>query len=114
MFEESVAVRTVGEWKVENLSVFKRLLHPIADRVIVVLCFDDGERDIWFVGKDVVGFLRFPSLYGLAAHDYAALREVGLLANLGHQVPLFTISANECGGDELGPNVRFSMLLFVH
>ena len=114
VFEEGVAVGAVGEGHVEDLGVFERLLHAGADGVVVVLGFDDGDRDVRLVEEDVVGLLRFAAFDRLAANDDAALGEVDLLPDLGHHVPLAAVRADERGRDELGADVRFGEFLLVH
>ena len=112
MLQEGVAVGTVGEWHIENLGVSESLLHAVADRVVVVLRFQNGERNVWFVGEDVVRLLRLPTLNCLATHDDATFREVGFLTNLGHQVPL--TRADNGGRDELAADVCLGEGFFVH
>ena len=113
MFQEGVAIGAVGKRDVEDLGVLERLLHAGADGVVVVLRFDDGDRDARLVVEKVVGLLRFAALDRLAANDDTTLREVDFLAKLGHHVPL-AVRGDECGGDELGADVRFGELLLVH
>ena len=114
VLQKGVAVGAVGERHVENLGVFERLLHAGADRVVVVLGLDDGDRDVRLVVEDVVGLLGFAALDRLAADDDPALGEVGLLADLGHHVPLAAVRADERGRDELGADVRFGEGFLVH
>ena len=52
VFQEGVAVGAVGERNVEDLGVFKRLLHAGADGVVVVLGLDDGDRDVRLVVEE--------------------------------------------------------------
>jgi|ERR1035438_4703574 hypothetical protein len=40
---------------IEGDGIIEGLLHPGADAMVVVLGLDDGDRDIGFVIKDVVG-----------------------------------------------------------
>ena len=53
-------------------------------------------------------------MYCLAADDYAAFREVDLLPQLGHHVPLAAAGADKFGRDELRADVRFGEFFFVH
>ncbi len=114
VLQEGVAVGAVGEGNIEDLGVVQRLLHAGADGVVVVLGLDDGERDVGLVEEDVVGLLGVAALHRLAANDDPALGEVDLLADLGHQVPLVAIRADQRGRDELGADVRFGEGLLVH
>ena len=113
MFEEGVTIGAVGKRDVEDLGVFERLLHAGADGVIVVFRFDDGDRDAWLVEEKVVGLLGFTALDRLAANDDTALGEVDLFPKLGHHMPL-AAWADQCGGDELGADVRFGESLLIH
>ena len=88
VLQEGVAVGAVGERDIEHLGVLERLLHAVADGVVVVLGLDDGEREVRLVEQDVVGLLRLPASDRLAANDDAALGEVGFLTDLRHHVPL--------------------------
>jgi hypothetical protein len=90
VFEERVAIGTVGKRNVEALCVFERLLHAGADGVIVVFRFDDGNRDARLVKKKVVGLLGFTALDRLAAWT------------------------DHRGSDELRADVRFCESLLVH
>ena len=114
VLQKRIAVRAVGKGDVENLRVFERLLHPGADGVVVVLPLDDGEREVRPVIEQVVGLLGFTAFHGLAAHDDAALGEIRLLADLGHQIPFVVILSNQCGGDELRADVRLGESFLVH
>ena len=67
MEDEAVAVRGEDERDVEDLGVLQRLLHAVADRVVVVLRLDDRDRDVGLVVEDVVRELRLPPGHHLAA-----------------------------------------------
>ena len=54
MEEEAVAVRREDEWNVDHLAIFESLLHAGSDGVVVVLGFDDRNRDVGLVVEDVV------------------------------------------------------------
>ena len=69
------------------VGVVERLLHAVADAVVVVLGLDQRERDVRLVVEDVVGALRLAAGDQLAADDDAALGEADLLADLQHLVP---------------------------
>ena len=91
MFQKRVTVRAISKGKIENLGIFKRLLHTSANTVIIVFRFDDGDRNPRLVIKKIVGFFGFTAPYGLTANDYAPFREVDLLSKLGHDVPLAAV-----------------------
>ena len=63
VLEEGVAVGAVSERHIEDFGVFKCLLHASPYAVVVVFGLDDSEREVRFVGEDVVG------LFGFTAHD---------------------------------------------
>jgi hypothetical protein len=52
--QESAAVAGEGEGNVEHFRVGQRLLDTVADRVVVVLCLDDGKRDAGLVEQHIV------------------------------------------------------------
>lgn len=114
VFEEGVAVGTVGERDIEDLGVFERLLHAAAHRVVVVFGLDDAEREVRAVKEEVIGLLCLPSLDGLAADQDPALREIDLLADLVEHIPLRSTRPGDGGRDELGADVRLVEVLFVH
>ena len=87
MEHEAVAVGGEDERDVERLGVLERLLHAVADGVVVVLGLDDGERDVRLVVEDVVGALGLAARDQLAADDDPALGEADLLADLRHARP---------------------------
>ena len=87
------------------------LLHPVADAVIVVLCFDDGYRNVGLVIQDVIGALGFATGNELSADDDAPLGEGNLLAELHHPVPA---RAFHGGAYELGADIALAeVFLFI-
>ena len=99
---ETVAVGGEHEGYVQRLGIVERLLHAVADAVVVVLGLDDREGDVGLVVQDVVGAFGLAARDQLAADDDAALGEVDLLADLVHLVPACPA---EGGSDELGADV---------
>ena len=97
---------------VQDLGVVERLLHPVADGVIVVLRLDDGDRDVRLVVEDVVRELRLPPGDHLPADVDLALREVDLPPDLGVLVP--TRALDDRRRDELRADVRFAEILLAH
>jgi hypothetical protein len=111
MKDKSVAVRRKHKWDIQGCRIVERLLYAVADAVVVVLCLDDGNRDIRLVIEDVIGALRLATGDKLAAHDDAAFGESDLLANLHHPIPA---RALDCGADELGTDVALAEVFLVH
>src|SRR5437016_13423206 len=114
MFEEGIAIRTVGKWEIEDLSVIERLLHPSANSVVVVLRLDNGKRDVWLVVQDVVDLLRHIALHRLAAHDNSTPCDVDLLPQLSHDVPLPAIGTEDGGRDDFRADVGSGEFLLLH
>ena len=108
---EAVAVGGEYEGDVERFGVVERLLHAVADAVLVVLGLDDREGNVGLVVENVVGALGLATCDQLAADDDAALGETDLLADLVHFVPA---GAAEGGRDELGADVAFGEASLVH
>ena len=111
MEDEAVAVRGEDEGDVERVGVVQRLLHAVADAVVVVLGLDQRERDVRLVVEDVVGALGLAAGDQLAADDDAALGEADLLADLRHLIPARLAHG---GRDELGADVAFAEGFLVH
>jgi len=86
------------------------LLHSGADAVVVVLGFDDGDRDVGLEVEDVVGKLGFPPTNRLALDDDSTLREIDFLADLGVNVPSRLLDSRR---DVLGANVAFAERFLV-
>jgi len=79
--------------------------------VIVVLCLDDGDRNVGLVIQDVIGTLGLATGDKLSPNDDAPLGEGHLFANLHHAVPA---RALDSGADELGTDVALAEVFFVH
>ena len=90
---EAVAVGGEHEGNVERRRRIQRLLHAVADGVVVVLGLDDGDGDVGLVVEDVVGALGLAARDQLAADDDAALGEADFLADLRHLVPARLLTA---------------------
>ena len=108
---EAVAVGRKHERNVQRFGIAQRLLHAVADGVVVVLGFDQGDRNVRLVLEDVVGPLARAPANQVAAHDDAAPGEAHLLADLRHLVPP---GPAQGGRDELGADVAFGEVLLVH
>jgi hypothetical protein len=93
------------------LRVQVELLHPVADAVIDVLCFDDGYRNVGLVIQDVIGALGFAKGNELSAEDDAPLGEGNLIAELHHPVPARAFYG---GAYELGADIAIAEVFFVH
>jgi hypothetical protein len=83
----------------------------LADAVIVVLRLDDGDRDIGFVIKDVIGALGFATGNELPPDDDTSLGEGDLLTDLHHPVPACAFYSR---ADELGADIAFAEVFLVH
>lgn len=114
VFQKGVAVGAVDKGNIKHFRAVQRLLHTVADAMIVVLRLDEGERDVGLVDEDIVGSSGNPTLYHFPANDDPAFGEVDLLPHLRHQVPLVPIRADQRRRDELGANLCFGQCLLVH
>ena len=111
MKDKAVAVGRKHERDVERHRIVERLLHPGADAVVIVLGLDNGDRNIGFVIKNVVGALGFAAGNELAPDNDAAFGEVDLFANLHHPVPA---RAFDGGAYELGADIALAEIFLVH
>ena len=105
MKEEGIAIAAEDERDIERLSVAEGLLDAGVDRVIVVLCLDDGDRDIGLVVENVVSPLPCPTGMEFPSDLNPPIREADFFANLGIDVPT---RRHEIGCDELGADVAFA------
>ena len=108
---EAVAVGGKYEGDVQRLGIFERLLHAVADAVVVVFRLDHRDRDVRLIVENEVGLLGLAARDQLAANDDPALGEIDLLANLQHLIPA---GAFDGGQDELRADVAFGEASFVH
>jgi hypothetical protein len=69
------------------VSISKRLLHPAADWMIVVLCFDDGDGKIRSEVQNEVSPFRLAALDGLPVDNDLPGGEGDFFAHLRLQVP---------------------------
>ena len=77
----------------------------------VILCLDQGDRDVVLVVEDVIRALGFAARDEPAAHDDAALGEADLFADLRELVPARPLQR---GRNKLGANVAFAQGVFVN
>ena len=96
---------------IEGAGVFERLLHAVADGVVVVLGLDQGDGDVRLVVEDVVGALGLAARDQLAANNDPAFGKADLLANLRLNVPA---RLHDGRGDELRADVAFAEVFLVH
>ena len=114
MLQEGVTIAAVGERHVQDLGVLQGLLHSVANFVVVVLGFDDGERKVGFEEKQVIRLLGLPALDRLASDDDATHGEISFFPDLSHQIPTRSLRPAQRRSDKLGSNVRFGEGFFVH
>ena len=114
MLQEGVAVGAVHEGDIQHFGAIQRLLHAVADGVIIVLRLDEGQGDVGLVIEDVVGPAGDATPHRFTANHDPALGEIDLLAHLRHEVPLVPVRPDQSGRDELGPNVRLGQCLLIH
>ena len=114
MPQKSVAVGAECKWDVKKLGVIKRLLHSIADRMIVILRFNDCDGDVWFVVKQLINFLSLTAFDAPTSNNDRPVCKIDFLTNLRHHIPFRVICACNSGSDELRSDVRFRKVFFVH
>jgi len=109
--DKPVAVGGKNERNIEGYGIIEGLLHAVADAVVVVLGFDDGDRDVWFVIKDIIGALGLPAGNEFSADDDAPFGKSDFLADLHHPVPARALDG---GTDEFGADVAFAQVSLVY
>ena len=111
MKDKAIAVGREHKRDVECDGIVERLLHPVADAVVVVLRLDDGDWDIGLVIKDVIGAFGLAAGNELSPDDDASLGESDLLTDLHHPVPPRSFHR---GANELGADIALAEVFLVH
>src|SRR5690606_7013370 len=93
MDQQAIAIAGEHERHVERLSIAEGLLHAGAERVLVVLRLDDGNRQVLLVIEDVDSSARLATAVHFAAHDNASLGEADFIT-----YPLMPIPASVTNG----------------
>src|ERR1017187_4224575 len=107
--QERIAVGTEHIRHVQDFAIFQRLLHPAADRMIIIFGFHHCQTDARFVAKEEIGALGFATAGFLTANQNPALGEIDFPPNLIHQIPF--VASRERRYDELGADVTLAQLL---
>ncbi|MNN23437.1 hypothetical protein D3C81_1368350 [compost metagenome] len=87
MEEKTVTVAGEHERQIQRLGITERLLHSSAEGMLVVLGFDNSQRQVGLVIQDVVCATRFAPAVQLATDDDAALGKADFLTDLLVQIP---------------------------
>jgi hypothetical protein len=77
--------------------------------MVVVLCLDDGKRDIGFIEKNIVGPPRLGTLSGIAPDKHPSVGYIHLLPDL----EMIPAGAGYCGRDEFSADVAFTECFFI-
>ena len=108
MQQEPVAIGTEHERDIHHLSIGKRLLHTCTDDVGIVLCLDNGNRNIGFKEQEVVCPPWIAPAHGIAPDKHTPVGDIHFFPDLVMMVPAGT---HECGSDEFGTDVPFTEFL---
>lgn len=92
MEEEAVPIGREHEGDIEDCGVGQPLLHASPEGVVVVLCLDDGDREVGFVEEEIVGPFLLASGHHLSPHDDPTIGE-GVFPS-----PLVVLPAGLCQG----------------
>ena len=86
---EAVAVRTERTGNVHDLRVAKCLLQAVADGVVIVFRFNDGNRNTRLLVEDIIRkfLLLFISACNVSPNDHRTRRKRDLAPNLRHLIP---------------------------
>src|SRR5690606_24190454 len=109
--QEAVAITAEHERGVQGIAVSQGLLHAIAQAVVVVLGFDDGNGHVLLVAENVIRPAAFAASVQPAAHDDAASGERDLFPHLAVHVPACVLQGRV---DVLRADVPLCELFLVH
>ena len=83
MFQKALAVTGINKRNIQNLGVFQRLLHAVAQRFIAALGFNNRQRCAPVRrGQDIVGLLLLATAGDFAAHRNPSVGKAILHKNL--------------------------------
>jgi hypothetical protein len=106
-----IAVRGENKGNIERSRVLDGLLHAAADRIVIILGFDQSDGNVRLVIKNVIGALRLAAGYELATYNDPALGKTNLFTNLPLDIPT---GVDDCGRNILRANVAFAEVSFIH
>ena len=111
MKDEAVAVAAEDKGYFEGFGVAECLLDPCAGGVVVVLSLDDGDGDIGLVVENIISTFLCATGVEFSPDIDPSIGEGDFLANLVLDVPARCL---DLGRDELGADVAFAEIFFVH
>ena len=85
--DEAVAVGGEDEGYIECGGILQPLLNTVPDRMAVVLCLNQGDRDVGLIIEDEVRLLGLSARHKLAPDNDPPLGEEHLFSHLQHLVP---------------------------
>ena len=103
--QEAVTVAAEHEGSVQGIAVGQTLLHAIAQAVVVVFGFDDGNGHVLLVAEHIIRPAAFATGVQPATHDDAASGERDFFPDLGLYIPASSLKRWR---DELGADVPFT------
>ena len=111
MLKEAVAVGAVNKRYIQHLGILDALLHTSANAVLVVLCLDNCQGQIWLVVQQIVSAFPLATGSNIPSDDNATVREVILHSDLFLPVPPGILNGR---GNKLKFDVLFSHFVFLH
>src|SRR3989344_8533810 len=109
MLKKCVSIGTIYKGGIKCFGIFKRLLHTGADWVLVVLGFNNCERQGTAVIQNKISALFLSAKNSFAAHDNPAGGKTILFANLLLQIPAGIRKRRE---NEFGANILLGKFFF--
>ena len=83
MLQKAFAIAGVGKRNIQNLGIFQRLLHAVAQHLIAALGFDNRQRRAPVGrGQNIVGLFLFATAGGFAVHGNPAVGKAIFHKNL--------------------------------
>ena len=108
---EAIAIAAEYEGDIQRISVAEGLLNSSTHRVLVVFRLDDRDRDVGLVVENIVGASLLSACVEFPSDINFAGGEAYFLTDLSVYIPA---SRHDSGRYELGADVAFTEVLFVH
>ena len=110
MEDKTVAIGCKGKRHIQQTSIIQRLLHPLADLMLIGLGFHHRQRQTGLMVENNIRRLHFFAGRRLTAHHHLAIPQFHFLTDLGHIIPACVFDRRE---DKLGNDIGLCKPEFV-